>query len=71
MELPLVPYSRFHCFCRQNYIDTVYSWSREEYSLYYRHKKLATLKTQEVHSEFGEQHERDLLSAMSLLDMFV
>jgi hypothetical protein len=71
MELPLAPYSRFYSFCRQNDIDTVYYWSKKEYSLYYRHKKLATLTETEVLSEFGEQHERDLLSAMSLLDMFV
>jgi hypothetical protein len=71
MELPFATYSRLYCFCRQNGIDTVYSWSRKEYSLYYRHKKLATLTETEVLSEFGEQHERDLLSAMSLLDMFV
>jgi hypothetical protein len=71
MELPLTPYSRFYCFCRRHGIDTVYSWSKKEYSLYYRHKKLATLTETEVLSKFGEQHERDLLYAMSLLDMFV
>ena len=71
MELPLAPYSRFHCFCRQNDIDTVFSWSRKEYSLYYRHKKLATLTETEVLSKFGEQHELDLLYAMLLIDMFV
>jgi hypothetical protein len=71
MELPITHYSRFLCFCRRNDIHTVYSWSREEYELFYRYKKIATMPGRVVESRFNEEHEKNILSAMKLIDLFV
>jgi hypothetical protein len=71
MELTLAPFSKFHLFCTKNDIDTVYSWSKAEYGLFYKHKKIATMPGRVVEGMFNEEHEKKILSAIKLIDMFV